>query len=284
MPWDKIIGKMLFSYLSPGAADAAGGALPAADAPVVKGTSHALGRQPVLRFMRVKRSRQEWQAPLYSPEGMQLNDEVLKRLVRTTAGGNMQGNGADDCWLQLWFEHPDFDAHSSFGVEIAGADGLPLKDRDASTAGPVTTLGAPSSPWLSFSISPGRVGKLPAEVQITLRYSIGPWQPGMMLPADYNGSMSFGGECMLAGFGDDPDHHAFISWSMSSDETIYDVVARLKDGKSIGSLSAGRTSYGKNTVQRVKFLASLREVESFQIRSRQMRSVTFPHVVIPPFP
>ena len=89
---------------------------------------------------------------------------------------------------------------------------------------------------------------------------------------------------MLAGFGDDPDHHAFVSWSMSSDETFYDVVARLKDGKSIGSLSVGRTSYGKNTVQRVKFLASLREVESFQFRSRQMRSVTFPHVVIPPLP
>jgi hypothetical protein len=250
---------------------------------VVDGTSHALGRQPVLRFMRVKRSRQEWQAPLYSPDGAQVNDETLKRLVMTTAGGNMRGQGADDCWLQLWFEHPDFDAHSSFGVEIAGADGLPLKDRDASIAGPVTTLGAPSSPWLSYSISPGRIGRLPAEVQITLRYSIGPWQPDSVLPADYNGSMSFN-DAILAGFGDDPDHHAFVSWSMTSDETFYDVVARLKNGKSIGSLVAGRTTSGKNTVQRVKFLASLHEVESFQFRCRQMRSVTFPHVKIPPLP
>ncbi len=284
MPWDKIIGKMLFSYLSPGVVTGAGSAVSVSLPAVVEGTAHALEQQPVLRFTRLKRNGQEWQWPLYSPEGKPVNDDESKRLVMASAGGDMSGQGAEDCWLQLWFEHPDFDQHSSFRIDITGTNGLPLNDRDASIAGPVRHLGAPESPLLSYVVSPGRVGKLPSDVQITLRYNIGPWQSGVMLPSTFNGAMALGDDCMLAGFGDDPQHHAFVSWSMGSDVTFYDAVARLKDGRSIGSFGLSRSSNGKNIVQRVKFLVPLREVESFQFRSRKMRSVTFPQVMIPPLP
>jgi len=284
MPWDKIIGKMLFSYLSPGATNETSSAASAPPPAVAEGSAHALNQQPVLRFTRLKRNGHDWQWPLYSPEGKPVNDDESKHLVMASAGGDISGQGAEDCWLQLWFEHPDFDQHSSFRIDITGANGVPLNERDGSIAGPVRRLGDPKSPLLSYVVSPGRIGRLPSDVQITLRYNIGPWQSGVVLPSTFNGTMALGADCMLAGFGDDPQHHAFVSWSMGSDETFYDAVARLKDGRSIGSFGLSRSSNGKNFVQSVKFLVPLREVESFQFRSRKIRSVTFPHVVIPPLP
>ncbi|MCF7786629.1 MAG: protein kinase [Prosthecobacter sp.] len=284
MPWDKIIGKMLFPYYSPSSVNTAAVAISEPPPLVEKGTAHALDRQPVLRFTRMKRNRQEWTWPIYTPEGKLVDDEASELLVTKSRGSDHNGPNDEDCWLQLWFEHPDFDAHSMVGVEIADVNGLPLKDRINSGVGPSRGLGRPNPPLLGYILSPGRVGRLPTEVQITLRYSIGPWQPGSVLPSTFNGSMTLGSDCMLAGFGDDLQHHAFVSWSMGSDDTLYDAVARLKNGTSTGSFGLSWSGSGGNIAQRLGFLVPLREVESFQFRDRKKHSVTFPHVVIPPLP
>jgi hypothetical protein len=253
--------------------------------PVAEGTSEALDKAPVLRFTRLKRNGTDWQWPVYTVDGKPLDDEESKRLIRASVGNGVESQNAEDCWLELWFEHPDFDRHSQLRVEIAGPDGQPLKDRDSSTAAPGWVSVRPHPALSSYVISPGRVGKLPASVQVTLRYSIGPWREGSVLPADYNGSMTFGEDCLLAGFGDDQYHRAFVSWSKGQDGWMYDATARLKDGTEIGSSGWSRSGHpGKNIVESISFPVQLREVESFRIRSRRVATIIFSHVVGPPLP
>lgn len=288
MPWDKIIGKMLFSYWPREAwkagADVGPEAPNASPPPVVEGTARALEQKPVLRFVRLQRNQQSWEWPLYSPDGKPLYDEKSRRLVTESSGDSMCSAGAEDCWLQMWFEHPDFDPYSAVGVEISDASGLPLKDRDGSLMGQGNGLAGRNNPLLGYVLSPGRVGRLPSEVQITLRYSIGPWQPGKVIPSTWQGAMWLSKDCMLAGPGDDSRHLAFVSWSMGSYDTLYDAVARLKNGGSTGSLDLSWAGSGGNIVQRRSFRVSLSEVESFQFRSRKIQSVTFTHVKTPPLP
>jgi hypothetical protein len=233
----------------------------------------------------MKRNGTEWQWPVYSADGKPLDDEESKRLIRASVGNGVESQNAEDCWLELWFEHPDFDRHSQLRVDVAGPDGLPLNDRDTSTATPGWVSPRPYPALSSCVISPGRAGKLPASVQITLRYSVGPWRKGSVLPSDYNGSMSFGDGCLLAAFGDDSNHRAFVSWSKGQDDWMYDAAARLKDGSEIGSSGWSRSGHpGKNIVESVSFPVLLREVESFRIRSRRVATITFREVVIPPLP
>lgn len=288
MPWDKIIGKMLFPYWPREAwkagTDAAPKASDAALPPVVEGTGHALDQKPVLRFVRLQRNQQSWGWPLYSPDGKPLDDEESRRLVTASSGDSMCSADAEDCWLQMWFEHPDFDSYSPVGVEISDVSGLPLKDRDGSLMGPGNGLAGRNYPLMGYMLSPGRIGRLPSEVQITLRYAIGPWQLGNVIPSTWQGAMWLGKDCMLAGPGDDSRHLAFVSWSMGSYDTLYDAVARLKNGGSAGSLDLSWAGNGGNIVQRRSFRVSLSEVESFQFRSRKIQSVTFTHVKIPPLP
>ena len=285
MPWDKIVGKMLFSHFTPDAVKDTGVSMSVPRQPVAEGTSEALDKAPVLRFTRLKRNGTDWQWPVYTVDGKPLDDEESKRLIRASVGNGVESQNAEDCWLELWFEHPDFDRHSQLRVEIAGPDGQPLKDRDSSTAAPGWVSVRPHPALSSYVISPGRVGKLPASVQVTLRYSIGPWREGSVLPADYNGSMTFGEDCLLAGFGDDQYHRAFVSWSKGQDGWMYDATARLKDGTEIGSSGWSRSGHpGKNIVESISFPVQLREVESFRIRSRRVATIIFSHVVVPPLP
>ena len=284
MPWDKIAGKMLFAHFSPDVKEPVS-SISVVREPVAEGTSKALNTAPVLRFTRLKRNGTDGQWPVYTMDGKPLDDEESKRLIRASVGSGVTSRNAQDCWLELWFEHPDFDRHSQLRVDIAGPDGQPLKDRDFSTATPAWITTRPYPPLSNCVVSPGRVGQLPASVQVTLRYSIGPWRKGSVLPADYNGSMTFGEDCLLAGFGDDQYHRAFVSWSKGQDGWMYDATARLKDGTEIGSSGWSRSGHpGKNIVESVCFPVQLREVESFRIRSRRVATITFPHVVIPPLP
>jgi hypothetical protein len=284
-PWDKIVGRMLFSHFTPDVMKNTGSSMSVPRELVTEGTSKALDKAPVLRFTRLKRNGTDWQWPVYTTDGKPLDDEESKRLIRASVGTGVESQNAEDCWLELWFEHPDLDRHSQLRVEVAGPDGQPLKDRDTSTAAPGWGSVRPHPALSSCVISPGRAGKLPASVKVTLRYSIGPWRKGSVLPADYNGSMSFGDGCLLAGFGDDSNHRAFVSWSKGQDDWMYDATARLKDGSEIGSSGWSRSGHpGKNIVESVSFPVQLREVESFRIRSRRVATITFPHVVIPPLP
>jgi serine/threonine protein kinase len=285
------INKVRSSHDSPDAPKAGADASQAAPAalpipPVSNGTALALDQKPVLRFTRLYLNGQSWQWPVYSPDGKPLDDEASRRLVTTSSGDASISDSAADCWLQLFFEHPDFDPHSAVGIEIKGPDGSPLKERSEFMQEPGRGAWRPNFRLLMYQLSPGRAGKLPSEVQITLRYCIGPWHAGKdILRTNHFSEVWLGKGCTLAAIGDDSDHHAFASWFLSSGDTQFDLVARLKNGTTAASMQLMQASRGAEpALRKTSFQVSLSEIESFQPRDRKIQSVTFPHVVIPPLP
>lgn len=285
MPWDKIIGKMLFPYYSPNGLKGAG-LTPAVSqtSPVIEGTASALQHKPVLKFTRLKQNRKEWQWPVYTPQGMPVPADKSEPLIEKSTGGNVENQNDETCWLQLWFGHPDFDKYSVLKVDITDMNGQPLPDRDADIAGPGWSSDKPTPLFKSLVISPGRRGKLPEKVRIVLHYSIGPWKYGSNVPTDFNGSMALGDGCLLAALGEDHDQRAFLAWSKFEDETSYDGVALLKNGTSLGSVGKSSSGTRNSVTERIYFPRPLREVERFRIRSRKVQTVTFDSVVIPPLP
>ncbi|WP_395733240.1 protein kinase domain-containing protein [Prosthecobacter sp.] len=285
MAWDKIIGKMLFPYYSPGKLKGAG-LTPAAPraSPVIEGTASALQHKPVLMFTRLKQNRKEWQWPVYTPQGNPAPAEESEPLIARSTDGGAENQNDETCWLQLWFGHPDFDHYSVLKVDITDVNGQPLPDRDADIAGPFWSSDKPTPVLKSLVISPGRRGKLPEKVRIVLHYSMGPWKYVSKVPTDFNGSMSLGDGCLLAALGEDHDQRAFLAWSKFEDETSYDGVALLKNRTSLGSVGKSSSGTRNSVTERIYFPTPLREVECFRIRSRKVQMVTFDSVVIPPLP
>lgn len=285
MPWDKIIGKMLFPYYSSGAQRTGEMKPPVKTHQVIHGTAKAIEQKPSLLFTRIQQNGKAWQWPVFTPQGKPVAAEESRTLISRSSESGVETQNHESCWLQMWFEHPDFDRHSLLNVEITGVDGKPLPDRDSEIAGANWASDKPDPPLHCLVISPGRRGQLPKAVRIVLHYSIGPWKKRTSLPADFRGSMAFGDGCHLAAFGEGPDHRAFISWSKKQDEVLYDAVARLRDGLVLGSNGGMRSRSGSgNSVERLEFPVLLREVASFDIRSRGIQSVVFDPVAIPPLP
>ena len=283
--WDKVIGKLWFSHFTPDAVKAAGvveDGTPTPEPPI-EGTATALEQKPLLRFVQIMPNGGHWQQPVYSPDGKILdNDETMK--LKTLGGftGSRNEEDFDLCWMKLWFEHPDFDKASVMGVTLIQPDGQPLQEANG------TNSRSNDASRLHHSVvSPGRIGRLPDRVHVTLSYSIGPWRLVTDVEPDSRKSLSFGDGAVITGFGDDSEHHAFIGWSKRrNDEELYDAVAVLKSGSRIRTFRSSSVRMGddRNVVTSTAFPVPLRDIKAFQIRSRKVKTVEFRDVVIPPLP
>jgi hypothetical protein len=283
--WDKVIGRLWFSHFTPDAVKAAGEVedrTPTPEPPI-EGTATALEQKPLLRFVQIMPNGGHWQQPVYSPDGKILdNDETMK--LKTLGGftGSRNEEDFDLCWMKLWFEHPDFDKASVMGVSLTQPDGQPLQEANG------TNSRSNDASRLHHSVvSPGRIGRLPDRVHVTLSYSIGPWRLVTDVEPDSRKSLSFGDGAVITGFGDDSEHHAFIGWSKRrNDEELYDAVAVLKSGSRTRTFRSSSVRMGddRNVVTSTAFPVPLRDIKAFQIRSREVKTVEFRDVVIPPLP
>ncbi|WP_395753460.1 protein kinase domain-containing protein [Prosthecobacter sp.] len=288
MPWDKIIGKMLFPYW-PLALGKAGADAKAAPQAVDQGTSKALDRKPVLEFVRLALKRQQFKDPVYTPEGTPVTDSKSMSHINHAFGYVPPIVDDETCWLHLWFEHPDIDRHSRLTVELTDVNGQELKNREDDlkryNGWSFDTSDGADNSLMSVVVSPGRRGRLPSAVRVVLRYSMGPWKEGPVLSPDFHGALNLGPRCLLAGLGDDEDHRAFVSWSKPADEdTFYDVIATLKNGGRIGSSGRLDSTNDGTRIERVEFGALLREVASFQVRSRKLQTAVYDKVMLPILP
>ena len=68
------------------------------------------------------------------------------------------------------------------------------------------------------------------------------------------------------------------------DGVQYDATALLTSGKPIGYTGRSGGGSGNSLLEKVRFPASMREILSFQMRSRKLKTVEFKNVVIPPLP
>lgn len=282
--WNKIIGKLLFSHFTPAAVKAAGEVEDRTPdpQPALEGTATALEQKPLLQFLQIMPNGGHWQQPVYSPEGQVLdNDKTMK--LKTWGGFTGSGNTKDSdlFWMKLWFEHPDFDEASLIGVTLTQPDGQPLPESNGGSR-------SKEASSLQHSVVPlGRIDALPERVHVTLSYSIGPWRRVTDVEPDSRTSKAFGDGAVITGFGDDSEHHAFIGWSKrKNDKESYDAVAVLKSGHRIRAFRSSSVTMGedKNEVTSTAFPVPLRDIKTFQIRSREVKTVEFPNVAVPPLP
>ncbi len=286
MPWDKIVGKMLFSHFSPDALNAAYSTKPVSSPPkteasITEGTSQALEQPPVLRFTRLKLNDTEWRWPVYAPDGSTIDNASSQPLINASSQTDSEGPDAAVCRWQLWFEHPDFDRRSMISVSLTALDGSELPELDGDIAGPGIDEDHP--PLCCVVVSPGKKGRLPPAVRMVLRYSIGPWRTGSKVASAFHGGMAFGSG-HLAGIGEGHDQRAFLSWAKKADYLQPDVIARLRTGQWIDWKRSLMTGSEGQLIHQFTFGARLADVELFHTRSRTIRAVVFDKVVVPPLP
>ena len=279
--WNQVIGKLLFSHFTPDIVTEEPVVEPAkAVTRISESSFKAPDTPPALHFSRLKLNQADWRWPVYATDGSPVENAISQPLIWDASHTEHESPRADDCWWQLWFQHPDFDDRSLVHVSIANVDGSAILDRDASFAGP--SIEEPHS-LACVVISPGRKGRLPKTVRMVLRYSIGPWTNGSKVKPDFHGFMAFKhGD--LGGLGEGADKRAFMTWLKKADEWQPDVIARLRSGQSISWRGASSSTRAEQVIQKFEFQARLDEIEFFQTRTRAIRTVVFDQVVVPPLP
>ena len=297
MPWDKIIGKMLFPYYSPNGAKADAGAKQKSPAstpePMDPGSATAPEQQPELVCTRLKLNKEFWSGDFYSTDGVLLDDPLGQKseMPPKLYASDAMSDVGEPCWMQLWFRHPDFDRRSEMSLTVTGLDGKPLpRERETMISGPgfSSELGI-SVITQAIIFSPGMKGRLPEAVRVVLSYCIGHRKITSKIPTSFSGGMHFGDGAIFSNLGESPQKQAFISWSVVGEKQRFFAVARPKSGSWIESCASGIS--GSTTSQGIshfsanaKFPLRLDEIEEFGLGHRPTRTVVFERVVIPPLP
>jgi predicted Ser/Thr protein kinase len=295
MPWDKIIGKMLFSYLSPGtrAIEDKGKpstAIPQQNVPVVEGTKKGDQiRGPELRFVQLKLGGdKDWSDQIYDLSGHAVTDanslnNVAKSLPSTSY---LTGKDKDEsCMMQFWFDHPDFDFKSELEIELLDDEGKPVWAGHGASG--FRTYDSNQPPLRNCTLIVGKKNQLPKHVDVALNYSLGPWEMGDVVTPEFTGEIMLkGAPAILTGIGTNKEGRAFLTWhNEHARHSQIDCFAVLKSGLRTGSYFVA--TYGMWVDERIesaRFQIPLADVESFQIRSRQIKRKVFKKVVLPPLP
>jgi tRNA A-37 threonylcarbamoyl transferase component Bud32 len=296
MPWDKIIGKMLFSYLSPGAVpkvDADSSKESPAPAPAadsrdkgfhpVETTSHALQQEPRLLFLRMAPNGQPWAEDVHDAAGRPVT--LTKEEQRIIWGSTTVQIciGAEPCWLQAWIQHPDLDEASQISVLNIDAAGRPDETKGIAYQNGYTKDFRPAGgPVHSVVLRAGERDRLPRTLELSFVYSIGPWDAVKRVEKSLTmHNTSSTADWMTGGVGEDASQHGFVTWLLRRKDRQVQCVAYLKDGTKFIGLNTSRMS-GRDIIERADFDVRLDEVEYFELWARDIRKVSFKDVVLPP--
>lgn len=248
-------------------------------------SSTDVDKKPLLRFLQFYQQGTEHGTPVYNVNGLMVGPEADVYPVHASRANasTMTPQGPDDVFLRLWFEHAGWDHKSALDVKVTLPDGSALAEADSNGSGATWSSGTPRPPALSCSRGVGKRGRLPPVVRVVLRYSIGMWTDSYKLDASFRGSAALGRGAMLGGFGSNNEGKASINWTRNKN-LQFDAVAQLKNGSKL--LSQGLSTYGTGDSDpvgdSVDFPAAFSEVESFQIRYRDIREAVYDNVRIPP--
>lgn len=251
---------------------------------------------PKLRFLAWQEKTTDPLSPhAWTPDGRWADDQADIRLLRASPATRVNVSetsfgAANPRFLFLWFSSPGIDLQSYSAVELLDAEGKPL----ALGGGGSTGSGA-SAPddsngelgWITYTLSPGSSPAIPAKVTVRLKYSAGPWMKGSEIESDFRGSMALRDGAYLNGFGQGTDGKAFVPLSIDRTQnanTQFDFVALTRDGRTLASSrsSTGGPTAGPLQIQRFEFNAPLGQIKSFQMRTREIRTETYPNIPLMP--
>ena len=204
---------------------------------------------------------------------------------------------ADECMVQLWFEHADFDGRSMLEISLLDESGKPVRLAQG-RPGPASY--AVKQPSLrSCSLILGRKEQLPRQITVELCFSAGPWETSNQVSPQFKGEeMLKGVSGFVTATGLDKEGRAFVSWHNENVISKHvDCYAILKSGRKIGAwervvygsmvdarldINRRSGSRGIARLESVNFQVPLSEVGTFQIRHRPLLWEIYRKITVPP--
>ncbi len=281
MPWDKIVGEMLFSHFTPDPmkAEKVKTSRPKPVVPVTPSSAKALKTEPALRFLRMKQHDNEWPSGLHDSAGQRLEISPDTSKTLSLMSASMSSSDSDACWLQLWFQHLDFEPATEINVELLH----PETGKSLDSHGQFGRNRAPeegADGFLAIVVGAGKRNNLPSHATVKLRYSIGIWDSARKLEVSNQSHISTD-SWLLGGVGESPGKGSFVTWTRAKKDRQVQCIAHLKDGTQLAG-SNGSTGSDGIMVDIAKFGQGLAEIDFFTLRSRDFREVTFENVTLPP--
>ena len=269
-------------------------------------TNIDLDRPPQLRFLQLGYS--DGKAPIRTSSSTPMFARYQTDIQVYDINGNLIGpmsdipdlamsstlkistHDPDDCFLQLYFEHPSWDPQTSVSLEILNTDGSKMAE---SFGGYSNSYGDTSQRphLLSMNRSLGKRGHLPSAIRVILHYSIGPWSQPFQVSTR---SDVFQGrsDIILRGLGANKEGNAFLNWTRPPARQ-FSAVAILKNGNHVSPTNTMSSISGESSTKNsevigagmvmdsLNFSVPFSEVESFEVSSRPVREVVFDNVKIP---
>ena len=284
MPWEKIVGEMLFSHFTP---DDKRAEIPndsrmtkwqGDDWPRSANEMRGLDQKPALLYTRLKLNQTKWQWPVYTPDGKPVEDSVSRSIIDAphVARHDSIRTDPDACLMQVWFAHPDFDKLSSLQLEITLPDGSPLKAGDS---GPSFSSDKNAVNIQAKIFQVGMRGKLPQKLHIKLRYSIGPAQQVTQINKDDPELLNHLRDgCVFTSLSETEEGRTELKWNSKPRDRKWFIKAYTPKAGWIST----RGSMFSDENGSVEFAAPLSEIERFVICYRDSQTVVFDEVVVPP--
>ncbi len=181
-------------------------------------------------------------------------------------------------YLCLWFSHPSFDRLSVSELRLVDpSTGKIAGDPRQETAVSFSESSADHAPdrWLAVTLSPGPYGRLPARVEVRLRFSAGDWSFVNELPLPYRDRRSLADGVSLGVPGQDADGQAVVELTrdpaLDTDRDQFDVIAITRDGSRLEH-SGHSISTGSTVLERFGFETSLANLRSLEVRKRPVQT------------
>ncbi|MHB1082638.1 MAG: hypothetical protein ACYC67_24810 [Prosthecobacter sp.] len=245
-----------------------------------------------LKYVQIKlMGQKDWPPQIYDTASRLVqNAEALGEVSKSQPDRiyTKDKKRADECRVQLWFSHPDFDSNSMLEVDLLDEGGKPVWEGHGHT-GPGVWSSSKQPPLRSCTLVVGSKGQLPRSIDVALTYSLGPWELLNKISPEFHGEELLRGNVTghVTATGDDKEGRAFVSWNNEMARTRQiDCFALLKSGQKLGSLEkiGHGSKWAEAQLESVNFQLPLSAVESFQIRLRMLRRVVFKNIVLPPLP
>ena len=256
-------------------------------------TPALLAQQPELRFIKWQTAKDHDNLQAVHPDGTPLSDEerkIIKGLHPTYHDASILKLDPPPLYLNLWPTHPLLDEAAAISVDFLGSDGKDLpgtQDRSSGWA----YWPSPQGGWMLITASPGSVRTIPKKLTIRFRYCLGQLQntQDLEVSSDNHVSMTLESGSKLGSVGQSLEGRAFVSLAVNNAKLgnrRFGVVAITKDGREliVGPSHSGINSPEGTGTMQFEFGVPLAEVKAFRIGTREIRTVEWRDVMLPPLP
>ena len=227
-----------------------------------------------------------WTWKAWQPDGAKVetagDQSLLRHLIPTRVDLSGVKHGSEARILFLWLSHPQFDAQSMCELELTRPEGQPVPlfsgGRGYSFVGPVPDVG--DHGWFKCSLAPDHGTTLPAEVNVALEYSLGPWKDGGQFSIRTKGTVGL------------PTGHISSVEETSDGRTLVNLVrdatkspgvqfgfrAETKDGRLLSARRISADGLPTMRSERFEFAVPRGDLKEVRVQTRPIQKVEYRNV------